>query len=237
LFPLIVAGIRSVKKAIAFSCFCIVTACLANDAVRGLLLQNYGQFAADTFLYYWLPNQLFVFAIGTVLYFVIDSVNKRGDTYDLGWRSPLLLSVCVAAMVALGEYPTLTPGIWTLNPFRGPPLVFWATLLMFLAAVLIAANSKGFIVNKPIRALGTVSFSAYLSHFFVVHQLADTPIIDAAHRVGVGAILACGLLFALTVPLTFAISWLTYRYVEEPMISVGARLAASMNSSSARNAS
>jgi peptidoglycan/LPS O-acetylase OafA/YrhL len=226
LFPLVVAGIRTRRMAIIFSLFAMGLGCVANDAVRDTLWQKYGTFPTDTFLYFWLPNQLFVFAFGTLLFFAFNSINKGGSVKSLGWRATLLLSVCAVAIGALGELPNLTPAFWSLSPFRGPPQVFYITVLLFIIAVLVARNPTSILVNKAIRALGTVSFSAYIWHFFIVHQLADIPIINAAHRTGIPAIIYCGVLFVSTVLLTFGASWLTYRYVEKPMINFGAGLAA-----------
>jgi peptidoglycan/LPS O-acetylase OafA/YrhL len=40
----------------------------------------------------------------------------------------------------------------------------------------------------------------------------------------------CILLFVVTVPITFGISWITYKFIEEPMIELGSRLASSVAS-------
>jgi peptidoglycan/LPS O-acetylase OafA/YrhL len=225
LFPLIVVSVRSLRAGVIFCIVAIAIACVANEAVRHNLIQSYGQQPTEQFLYYWLPEQLFVFALGTILYFIIDGINKTGAPAWAKWHPALLFGAALIMIVIVGENPTVTPYIWTLEANRGPPQIFYISIILMVLAALSAANPKSIFINRPIRSLGTISFSAYIFHFFVVHTLAATPLFDASHQKGVRSIMVCGVLLLATVSVTFCLSWLSYRYVEKPMIKIGSRIA------------
>ena len=227
LFPLIVTLVRTPRAGIIFSIISMAIGVAANDLTQGYFLRHYGEPATSTFLYFWLPNQLFVFALGTLLFFTIDALRSTGAPAWVRWHPSLQICACVAVIVVLGEHPTMLPSYFSTEE---PPLIFYVSIILMFFSILLAANPHSVWVNKPIRALGTVSFSAYIFHFFVVHQLAALPIFDARHQVGVTAIVVCILLFVVTVPITFGISWITYKFIEEPMIELGSRLASSLAS-------
>jgi peptidoglycan/LPS O-acetylase OafA/YrhL len=71
-----------------------------------------------------------------------------------------------------------------------------------------------FLVNWPICGIGLISYSAYFWHFIVI-AVADKflPYLTEFERV------------ALVIPVTLALSTLTYLAIEKPMMRFGARLA------------
>jgi peptidoglycan/LPS O-acetylase OafA/YrhL len=104
---------------------------------------------------------------------------------------------------------------------------------MLVVAVLANDPFTPFI-NRPIRALGQVSFSAYLLHFSVLHKLPLVlPGIFDVHATGVRAIFVFLALWLTAMPITFALATLTFRLVETPMIGVGRRLGAARRQNSA----
>jgi peptidoglycan/LPS O-acetylase OafA/YrhL len=66
-------------------------------------------------------------------------------------------------------------------------------------------------------------------HFAVLHKLPLLlpAIFDVRHVTAWNAILTFVALWAVAVPLTFGLSYLTYSAIEEPMIAAGRRLLAS----------
>jgi peptidoglycan/LPS O-acetylase OafA/YrhL len=86
----------------------------------------------------------------------------------------------------------------------------------------LANAPQSILINRPICALGEVSFSAYLLHFFVIHQFVlRLPSIFDATASGYRAIAICAGLWIVVVPVTFALSWVTFRAIEKPMIGFG----------------
>jgi len=82
-----------------------------------------------------------------------------------------------------------------------------------------------FLAIGVVNRLGRYSYSFYLLHFIVLYWMARA----LFHLVGAGALgaapLAWGALMALvTVPLTFWLAGLSYRFVEVPMVKLGKRL-------------
>jgi peptidoglycan/LPS O-acetylase OafA/YrhL len=231
LFPLMVRNLRSLQAAAMFFVAAIAIACIANTAAYRGLHEAYGEPATSNFLYFWFPHQLPIFALGMVLFFVIEGL-KEGNLPAVAApisRWPyILLGLCALLFVALAENPKLFVERFSLMPFAPLPLLLVASAIFFAAAVILANQPQNLFINRPICALGEVSFSAYLLHFFVIHQLVHRlPAIFDATATGYSAIGDCAALLIVTVPLTFVISWITFRLIEKPMIDFGRTLSLS----------
>ncbi|MBG9390114.1 acyltransferase family protein [Caenimonas aquaedulcis] len=162
---------------------------------------------------------IFGFALGTLCFHV--QKRRTAAAHATGWMPTVLEFVTVAAVIAFVSYTG--DNAWSmLAPF------------VFAAAVLVFASEDGLLsrlFRTPFFAwLGKLSYSIYLTHFFVV-MLIPVVIKRVAHvdlwtpmRVAGGDfIMAYGrndlqgtLFYALAVGLTLALSTLTYRWVEEP---------------------
>jgi peptidoglycan/LPS O-acetylase OafA/YrhL len=226
LFPVMALLVRSMRAALVFLVVTLVIGCIANAGAAGGLQAAYGPAAAQNFLYFWFPNQLPVFALGTILYFTLGWLheNPGAPPAKLLRRaaSPLTL-VCVATgmLIANLKLPQSLP-------FAGPlfvPSFLLASLAFMVFALILALNPASRFINRPIRVLGQVSFSAYLLHFSVLHQATRLmPAVFDVQQTGWRAILGFIMLWAFVVPVTFALSWLTFRCVEMPMIGAGRAL-------------
>ena len=71
--------------------------------------------------------------------------------------------------------------------------------------------------------LGKVSFSVYLVHFAVLKALKAPADMVAGH---IGWGLTLPLLYVATLMVAGGLSWLTYRWIEEPFIALGRRVRA-----------
>lgn len=226
LFPLIVTSVRSMKAALVFFMGAVVIACLSNPAIYALFVPQYGATATHNFVYFWLPNQLPIFALGTVLFFLIDHL-RNGS----GWPNRLFQSApnfailaCLVVFATLAEYPTLFDSTFSFT-FRGlTPLLLLAAILFMIFAITLALNDKLLWVNPAICSLGEISFSAYILHIFVLHRLAKwLPFVNIDYS-GYAAIGSMIVLWAFTLVATFALSKLTYELIERPGIKVGSRI-------------
>lgn len=225
LFPLIAFLVRSRRGVILFCAFAVAAGSLANPIARDILIDRYGKVATDNFLYFWFPNQLIVFALGTILYRILTFTWTHPDTLlprlARRYATPILLG-CVAACIVTTHVPL---------PERMPPALlvvvprFVAASPIFMVFATTLGNApRNLFNNRPIRLLGKVSFSAYLLHFAVLQQAtAMLPSIFNPHATGWTAIGTCLALWLFTIPTTFVLSFATYRWVEEPMIAVGRR--------------
>ena len=227
LFPTIAIFIRSLKAATAFFISAIILACLSNMAVYDLLASRYGVTASSNFIYFWLPNQLPIFALGTVLFFLIDHLRHQQDGIARLFRKApnAVILLCIAIFALLAEFPSGITGTFHFSPTGLIPFLLLASLLFMAFSITLALNDRLLWTNRAICALGEVSFSAYILHFFVLHQLANwLPAVDTSST-GYAAIKSLVILVTCTVALTFALSKLTYRFIEQPAIRFGSRMA------------
>lgn len=224
-FPLMAAMVRSMRGAIAFCGFALAVGCIANPIMNEALRNNYSTTAVENFLYFWFPNQLPVFALGTVLYFVLLRLREKSDgaipTLLRRYSTPVVL-LCVAAAVIAANLPFPSR-----LPFALPlilPTLLVASLIFMVVVVALGNDPRSPFINRAICSLGQVSFSAYLLHFAVLHKLPQLlPGVFDLAATGWRAIFVCFVLWLVVVPMTFALSMVTFRTIENPMIGVGRR--------------
>jgi peptidoglycan/LPS O-acetylase OafA/YrhL len=220
LFPIVVAKIRSVRAGALFLIFAIGFACVANTLARPYFLSTFGQTATDNFLYFWFPNQMPVFALGTLLFFAIDVTRKNPPTF-LTRYALIIVGGSAAGFTLLAESAVPLADYFKATPAGLFPMLLAETIFLWIAALAFSANENMIVINKPIRALGKVSFSAYIFHLFVIHTLSYATIFGVRTSVGYGAIGAFALFWCLTVAITYFLSHFTFGWIEQPMINFG----------------
>lgn len=226
-FPLLVRLVRSMRSACFFFALSILVAAVANSLSFAPLATLYGDIPTSNFLYFWLPNQLPIFALGTVLFFLIDNksspVMAAFNRYEL-----LILMACALLFVLLAEKPGIASLYFSVVPLHLLPHHIAAALVFTVAALLFAFGPDLPFINKFMCELGKVSFSAYLLHFFVLRTLPSVlPFVDL-QRSGWSAIGTFFVLLLLVVAVTFALSKATFALVEGPMIKLGSNIANSV---------
>lgn len=151
--------------------------------------------------------------------FLPERLAKR----DLGPTGTVLCALLVCAFAALSyiplqRTPQLTPPFLPLNVVAA---------LLFCAFVTVLGLSPGnSFTNRPMIALGKVSFSAYLLHWTFIALGAHLFDVGA---LGLEAIGAATTLAAFVIVLTYIAASLTYRRLEQPMMVIGHRLAEKTN--------
>lgn len=225
LFPWLAARLLSLPRAGLALLLALGLGGAAQRVAEGLYLQDFGPRATDQFVYYWLPNQLAVFAVGFLAWHLVPRVTGKA-TLAAGlrrWQWPLLALLALVSVGLAFSSVQRTPSL----QFPYVPRHVLASAL-FGGLLLVMSQGGGAMVNRAIVWLGRVSFSAYLLHFAVLDLwLAMFPAM--AQATGVEAIVRCLLLLAATVLSTFALSWVSHRTVELPMIDLGHRVCARLN--------
>lgn len=226
MFPLLAMLIRSMRGAIVFCGIALAVGCIANLIMDDTLRGHYSATAIENFLYFWFPNQLPVFALGTVLYFILLGLRAKPDgTIAILLRryGILIVLACFAAGVVAANLP-FPPSL----PFAPPlivPTLLVASLIFMIVAAVLGNDPRSPFINRLICSLGQVSFSAYLLHFAVLHKLPQLlPSVFDTGAKGWQAIFVWFVLWLVAVPTTYALSMITFRMVESPMIEVGRRL-------------
>ena len=219
LFPLLAGLIRTPARALAFLALTIALAMIANPVARALMEGQYPPVAIQNFLYFWPPNQMPVFALGILLYFLVDDL-MGADRYGL--RRILSGHGLLFAGLAVFLFASVTflPLPHSITPFDPlPPAFLLASLTFMLFILALAAAPHCLAVNRWAQAMGKVSFSAYLVHFAVLRLLPDQ-FPNAFHTAATGyaAIGFYAVAWIVVVGVTFAVSWCTYHAIELPMM-------------------
>lgn len=185
---------------------------------RGYIWPGTPDDLVSTFLSLWFPNQMPVFMVGFLVYFAIRDYSGRIPL----WLLQIVLYCAISVMVAL---PFVLETVTILGHKLG---VFSYTMygICFGIFTFCLAEKAGFwLVNAPIRFLGKVSFSAYLIHFAVLHNGLLVSFIrnffDEKNSNGPMFFLVY---FPFVVVVTGALSSITYKFIEKPMIKLGNRM-------------
>jgi peptidoglycan/LPS O-acetylase OafA/YrhL len=192
--PWLFAGIRSFRSALvawymSIAFYPLYFPLAARLAVwEGFAHNNPGDFG-----YYWFPSQFPIFLTGMALYFILK------ENRDL-WRSILPFvpgGVFLIVMNFLVRDPMLTPVVG----LAGVVLV-----------ALTARHSLRIIVNRYFARMGEVSFSAYLCHPLVVMLIMGF----FKSHMGQAPLVTFTLAYAVTLAIVFAISYVSWTFIEKP---------------------
>ncbi|MBC8065419.1 MAG: acyltransferase [Chlorobia bacterium] len=167
------------------------------------------------FFHYYLPNQLYVFAIGICAYFIVKVPLNRDEPAKpaLGWMAFLISSILC---------------LFVLSLVRTSSILFEIPFAVCLAGLVVSlANWRPNVLVNPVTCLlGKLSFSIYLVHF-VMLDLS----VGLFKRFGVAdGIFGTLSLFAVVTLLTVAVAAVTKRWIEDPGIDLGRRFIRQMDS-------
>ena len=210
-FPIFAAVTTSLRRACAVLAAAVALGFIANQAAVEWYQST--TLALSNGLFFWFPNEASVFALGGLIYVLVE----RGRPMPWLRRHATAVAVlaaaafCALAYVPLGHY-------WGDRPIL--PAGIAASIAL---AVVVVALSSGpsFLVNRAVATMGTVSFSAYLLHFALLDLVAYWAWLNGLHPSGYDAILAYVGCWILVVSATFCLSWISYHAVERPMMTVG----------------
>jgi peptidoglycan/LPS O-acetylase OafA/YrhL len=161
------------------------------------------------FTYYWLPRQFAVFLLGIIV-------------FHLSRKPVAPHTATVAAILGLlGVIAVSLLGLRVPDSYLAHSICF--------AVILVALRSAPLrlLVNPATRLLGTLSFSAYICHFFAldlaVAALAKLSFLPAEH-----SRIIFVLVWVLGLTLTCAFSFITYRLIEIPGQNLGRAIIAAL---------
>ncbi len=224
LLPFFFKHISSLKKALVLSFSLLVFRVLANVFYAKVLIPpDCPPLISNLFLYFWLPNQLPVFSLGIILFYLLQD-RLKGTSSCPSKEVPRKDSCLAAALVLLFLL------FFRASDFFGTAGVFFpahfvcAIGFLFLAWAL-AIRPFRFFVNGLTCYTGKVSYSAYLCHFFVL---------DAIAKHGPGLLAKCNVpfylslyyfaVFFIALVATLFISTFTYAWIEQPFQSLGKKI-------------
>lgn len=209
LFPLLAVSLRSWWSATLALIFSMITARLAKPLATSWW-PDQERYLVDAFAYLWFPNQLLAFFVGILVFHL---------SRDLTERIP---------RIAL-EAGTI---IWVVLILQSPFLLrFNGSYELFFGGVTfcLAQGAGTWLVTRPIRWLGMISYSAYLWHFAILGGLGALGL----NSLGIASPAAGWpyflFFFAVLLAMTVGLSAVTYHYVEARGIGLGQNLAAKFN--------
>jgi peptidoglycan/LPS O-acetylase OafA/YrhL len=212
-FPLVFLALRNFPRALAALLLVLIL-----DVVTWPLLLRYAPIDDmelwARYVFVWLPNQLPVFLFGICAYFVLFGQEGRLTTFfHEGDRRHNACWFMLAVAILL-----IAPQ-W----LDDPRAVFLYGAAFALLALCLYRQPYRWLVNRPLQHIGKISFSGYLTHFFML-QVAR----KLLAKVHAGDRLSPDLYFVATVLLALAgtvlVSSVTYRLVEVPGQALGKRL-------------
>ena len=221
MFPVLACYVISLKRSLIFFTSSLVVSFLAYFYGLQHYKNLYGEQAADNFLFFWLPNQLGIFALAFILYFVINSgnnlLNERFNKY-IGHRLVFIFGVLLILIISqIGinkHFSNLMPWL---------PAHYIISFIFFVLMIGLYQNNFSVFINVLFIRLGEVSFSAYVLHFAVI-QLCKSYTHSMIAAEGWMSILYFSLFLPLVIVLTYVFSRLTYKMIELPSIAVGRKV-------------
>jgi peptidoglycan/LPS O-acetylase OafA/YrhL len=222
LFPLLAFYVNSLIKSFVFFLLGLTISFSAYFVTVHYYESLYGEQAADNFLFFWLPNQIGVFALSFVLFFVI---NVRDNPLIFSFRehcSKPLITVILFCVVMVLSQLGISKHFTQSMPWL--PTHYVISIVFFILFIGLYSKAPSIFVNKFFTRLGEVSFSAYVLHFAVIQgcqSLLYTFFFTARDW---ESILYFGLVLPFVILMTYLFSNYTYRFIEMPFIALGRKI-------------
>ena len=198
LVPFLAIKIKNTNQSINFILFSYIISMLFRIILIKYPLVN-NERLMDVFIYSNLINQLPIFGIGILSYFLILKKDYRIKVESFFVIFLLLISHM----------------IW--NVFLTNTLLF--SLLWVLLIFILSIKEFKFLVNRFTVFMGKISYSSYLIHFAVLRLIR--PFVKNQYLDNVGFAL---LYFIFIILVTAIISRLTYTFIEIPFQKFGKRI-------------
>ncbi len=202
--PFICRYINNLDKSIIFVLVTLLFSSLLNYVLADSSFDKYD------FLYYYFPNQLPVFALGILTYWLLNSnLNSiKANTW-----------LFIIIIVAFYSYVSV------------PSHVLDAFLFLLLILLLNKCPYR-FISNKLFANIGKCSFSLYLIHFALLSFFTRLDILEYGFlevNSSFMALLNFLILYILVLGCSFIIAHFTYKYIEVPGQNIGRKLIKKLN--------
>ena len=194
MLPFICMKIKSLNGFITFTLLSLLLSSVLLFFLRGTSVDG------NEFLRYYFFNHLPVFGLGMTAYWI----NKEG-----------LASIKPKVLLLL----LFTVFIYC---FAEVPYAFLYSLVYFLILLTQSRKVYSFLSNRILAEIGKVSFSIYLVHFAVMYLMGRWDLLRFVdiHNT-FSAYSNFIILFLVLTVVSYAISWLTYNYIERKGQNIG----------------
>ncbi|MGP0575677.1 acyltransferase family protein [Paenibacillus peoriae] len=152
------------------------------------------------YLYLWFPNQLPVFGLGILLFFIWKD-ERHWKSIDRVSGGLLLVSVLFAFFGGMTDY------------LIGVGLLLGAYALYHWQPI--------WLLNRVWSWIGRLSYSMYLTHMLALGLIVQV-------KIPFAPLVSLTLMFIMTLLVTIGLSWFTYSWIEQPGIRWGKKLISRM---------
>ena len=204
MLPFLFSRIKNIQQAFNFFLLSIVV-----NAILNYFLFKYPMLSSDLiwseFLFLYFPNQLPVFALGILMYFLI--AEEEFSFAGISAKSLFIFCALFLADLAMKE------------SFFFPRHILFGVAFLILG-ISLSKYKPVFIINPVVNYIGKISFSMYLVHFAVLYWLKHFDWIEYFNH----GILNYATRFTLVTLLTILIASVFYYLIEIPFQKIGKRL-------------
>lgn len=222
IFPLLTLFVTTLRKSLCFLFFSFILSLFSFILGKQFYAHSFNEQEVDNFLFFWLPNQIFVFGLGFLIYFVYSSNSPRiiRMKHLIGTNDILIILSVISIFVFISQI-----GIskhFSAN-FPWIPLHYAVSCLFFILFISIIEGNRNSIFKRWLINLGKVSFSAYIIHFAII-QAFHFEELDTFKGLS-SVFLFFGLLLCIVL-VTHGISFLSFKIIEEPFIARARKICA-----------
>jgi peptidoglycan/LPS O-acetylase OafA/YrhL len=203
--PFLFKRIQNFKQALNFVLISLVVRLILFAILRTFHPFIHYERLWDEYLFLYFPNQLPVFALGILMYYVIK------DNHNIDF--PPMTTFLIAFMLII-DFATRKQVFF-------PDYFMFAVSFVILGIALSTLNFR-LIVNPLIMHIGRVSYSIYLMHFAVLYWLSKYGMADYIIVTdNLSAITNYLLRLSLVIVITTVMATLSSRILEKPFQNVG----------------
>lgn len=203
IFPLLFLKIKTIKDAFVFLIFSL----LFKIIIQEILIYNYyisSDFLWKIFLFYYFPSQLPIFALGIIMYFLIQNIQ---DIYTVSLKIKVLTVILIALQIGT-----------SFNFLFFNHIVFGVLFVLF--GIFLSNGKLSFLSISVIRYIGKISYSMYILHFIVISWLSKFNLIDFSQNYLINYVLKVSLILVITITM----STISYKLIEEPFQKIAKKL-------------
>jgi len=209
ILPFLFSKIKNINQAFNFFLFSLFFKSLLGYFFIKFPLIGFSRLWNE-YLFFYFPNQLPIFSLGIIMYFIIiekEAINK------ISGKGLLVFSAIILAQLATGIQ------------FILPSHILFGIGFLMLGIALSSFRFK-FIVNPIIIYIGKISFSMYIVHFAILHWLANFRFSGFFNN----GILNYVTKFSVVTILSIIVASILYRLIEVPFQDLGKKIINRMES-------
>lgn len=208
ILPFLISKISNIQSAFIFFITTLLLRLLLHFLLMNVHLNNDDRLW-EQYLFYYFPNQLPIFSLGIILYFIIIEKESIKNISKI----PILVFFILLFARFLSDFEFILPNH-----------ILFSIGFLFLG-LFLSRYRFVLIVNPIIKYIGKISFSMYLVHFAILHYLLVFNLVDFFENNLINFITR----FCIVISLSVIVSSIFYNIVEVPFQNFGKKIIIKLN--------